>query len=79
MKNLHPTDGYSIAASLLVAVAILLYIVLYLALNPIPANGDESPKHCGDFISYQAILNAFHSGNSGLDGDKDGIPCENRK
>lgn len=79
MKNLHPTDGYSIAASLLVAVAILLYMVLYLALNPIPVRSGAISKHCSDYGSYQAILNAFHNGNSGLDGDKDGVPCENRK
>lgn len=39
----------------------------------------ESSGTCGSFGSYQDILDSFHHGNRGLDGDGDGIPCENRK
>lgn len=39
------------------------------------------PKDAGDcnsFGSYADILDSFHHGNRGLDGDSDGAPCENR-
>lgn len=34
---------------------------------------------CKDFGSYDDILTAFYTGNRGLDGDGDGVPCENRR
>lgn len=35
--------------------------------------------NCNSFGSYADVLESFHNGNRGLDGDGDGIPCENRK
>lgn len=75
MKRTSPeTGGYIIAAALLVVVSVLLFIVVMLWLRP-PA----IPLHCNDFGSRAEILDSFHAGNRGLDGDGDGIPCENRK
>lgn len=34
---------------------------------------------CNSFGSYSDILDSYHSGNKKLDGNGDGIPCNNRK
>lgn len=47
---------------------------IWLALTPKITHGT-----CGSYNSYADILVAFHNGNRGLDGDGDGVPCENRK
>lgn len=37
----------------------------------------KEPHHCGSFGSYAGALVDFKRGNAQLDGNKDGIPCEN--
>lgn len=75
MKMHKPeTGGYVIASVLLVIVAILLFALVCSYLTPKVIAGN-----CNSFGSYQDILDSFHKGNRGLDGDGDGIPCENRK
>lgn len=33
-------------------------------------------KTCGDFTTYQEALQAFNAGNTGLDHNKNGVPCQ---
>lgn len=64
---------------LLTMVGIIIYAILfgitYLFFQP-----KNSHAHtCADFTSYPDIMKDYLAGNQGLDGDGDGIPCENRK
>lgn len=70
----HETGGYVIASVLLLIVMVLLFALACSLLTP-----KESAGNCNSFGSYQDILDSYHKGNRGLDGDGDGIPCENRK
>lgn len=72
--NKPETGGYIIASILLVIVGVLLFTVMILCITP-----KKTAKNCNDYSSYAAIVDAFKAGNRGLDGDNDGIPCENRK
>ncbi len=73
-KKRQESGGYVIASVLLVVVAALLFSLAYVSLAP-----KAMAQDCNSFGSYQDIMDAYHAGNRGLDGDGDGIPCENRK
>ena len=61
-----------IPAGLLLFAFIGFYV--WYAYQPAPGQ-----LHCKDYATYHDILDAYAHGNRGLDGDGDGIPCENRK
>lgn len=54
-------------------VVILTALIFWILLTPKGATGN-----CASFGSYADILVSLHKGNTGLDGDHDGIPCESR-
>lgn len=61
----------------LISIALLvvsLWMNVWQVLTPKGNTGN-----CDSFGSYTDILVSYRSGNRGLDGDGDGIPCENRK
>lgn len=62
---------HSILAAFLVAMILLLFIVVVMAL--LQPRGRLS---CGSFGAYEDALAAFRAGNTQLDGDHDGRPCE---
>lgn len=53
--------------------AILVGVVLYICLGPEPAFARHT---CNDFSTCEEAMKAYKAGNTRLDGDKDGIPCE---
>lgn len=62
----------------LIAIAISVVSIwfnVWLVLTP----KDFARTNCNSFGSYADILDSFHKGNRGLDGNGDGIPCNNRK
>lgn len=51
----------------------LIYLVLLIGLGPAPVVARQT---CKDFSTCKEAMKAFKAGNTRLDGDKDGIPCE---
>lgn len=75
--NLSAKVNQILYKTALISIALLvvsLSINAWQILTPKEEAGD-----CNSFGSYADILVSYHSGNRGLDGDGDGIPCENRK
>lgn len=52
----------------------LLGMVLLFGLGAAPA---FARQYCRDFTTCEQAMKSFKAGNTALDGDKDGIPCEN--
>lgn len=76
MKETKPdSGGYILAAILLLIVAGLFLWIIGMYLKP----KASARMTCNDFASYADIMDSFRKGNRGLDGDNDGIPCENRR
>lgn len=67
--------GYKIAAFILAAALILLYAGIGVFGAYVSQPGSLRVT-CGDFLEYEKALEAYNEGNTSLDGDKDGIPCE---
>lgn len=58
----------------------LALLVLSVGLNVLQSfTPKDITGNCNSFGSYVDILISYHRGNRGLDGDNDGMPCENRK
>lgn len=51
----------------------LLVMALFFALGAAPA---FARQYCRDFTTCEEAMKSFKAGNTALDGDKDGIPCE---
>lgn len=76
MKALHARinhDLYWIATVSLALLIVSLSANVYLSLKP-----KGSPETCKSLGAYADILDSFHAGNSKLDGNHDGIPCNAR-
>lgn len=79
METIRHKKLYTHGMILLTAVGVLVYTGLF-SLTYFLFQPRISRSHvCADFGSYADILKDFRAGNRGLDGDGDGIPCENRK
>lgn len=56
----------------------LIMLICGLAfLNAVQFLTPKGQPTCSSFVSYEDALNSFNKGNSELDADHDGIPCEN--
>jgi hypothetical protein len=74
MVDKNPIQNrYIVAAILFGMISVLLYLSSILYLQP------DNKKHCSDYSSYAEIEEAFKAGNTSLDGNHNGIPCESRK
>lgn len=62
----------------IIAIALLL-VSVWMNVWQILTPKDFVNANCNSFGSYADILVSFHNGNRGLDGNGDGIPCNNRK
>lgn len=70
----YTPSAHTILAFILSAIIVgLLLVIAFLALTP------KGRATCKSFGSYSDILAAYSAGNSALDGDGDGVPCESRK
>lgn len=52
----------------------LIAVAVMIGLGSAPALARQT---CKDFSSCEEAMKAYEAGNTNLDGDKDGIPCEN--
>jgi hypothetical protein len=74
MVDKNPIQNrYIVAAILFGMISVLLYLSLVVYLQP------STKKHCNDYPSYAEIEKAFRAGNTSLDGNHNGVPCESRK
>lgn len=68
-------DVYYLAIGLLIALsfALVTCFLLFVRLNEVKA----AKQTCASFSSYGEALQAYNAGDTGLDHNKNGYPCEN--
>lgn len=74
MNNTTANDTLQvIAVILIVFLMALMLVVVGLILTP------KGRATCRSFGSYADIVSSYNGGNSALDGNGDGVPCQSRR
>lgn len=75
MNLIYVNDHYYLDLGLLTALALAIgtCFIFYIQL----VETKVAKQTCASFTTYQQALQAFNAGNTGLDHNKNGFPCEN--
>lgn len=77
MNKAYPTKNISTVAATALVVAFLLLMSFLAALYGLKEQTRYVHKTCKDFSTYKEAERDYRNGNTSLDGNGDGIPCNN--